>query len=131
MFGEILEITADKLADSKAVVSFIEYSEAFGDLLVDAITNVVEDLPNTPERIIEVTTDTVEMVMENPEATAILCLAAVGVTFIIGRVVMRIPLPAVLEKKMVAPVIGVLTVRFIAKSAERRVENVDVQQSAA
>ena len=79
-----------------------------------------DELYKVPGKTCVKLVDTVDDISENRETVIILGLAAAGVACIVGRVVMKIPIPPIVEKKMLAPIIGVMTVAILAKSAEKR-----------
>lgn len=121
--GVIFDETTDKIAANPKVRKAVRYYDAFWDLTGESAVRIIRDIPNIPDKTAEKLIETVEEISKNPEATIILCLAAVGTTFIIGRVVMKIPLPPGLEAKMLAPVVGCAIVILTMKSAERRAAN--------
>ena len=118
MFFDILGDMVFQIADD--VAEFKKECEL-------SIVDIIDDIPNIPGKIIESLIDTAEEFGENPETVVILALATVGVTLMVGRVIVKIPFPPIIEKKLVAPAIAVLIVRAIAMAAERRLEHVDDQ----
>jgi len=98
----------------------IEIKEGLGIMLQESVDRVVEDAYNIPEKIADSLVNTADEFMENRETVVILGLAAIGATLMVGRIVCRIPIPSIVDKRLVAPVIAVLIVRSLAKSAEGR-----------
>jgi len=99
------------------------------DFVKDSIVDQIIDIPNIPMKVIDKTVDILVEVDENWEAATVLVCASIGVAYIIGKVVLRVP--PILNKKMLAPVIAVVIVRSLAKSAEGKANNVAYQQNVA
>lgn len=99
----------------------IDIKDGLGIMLQESVDRIVEDSYNIPEKIAESLIKTADDFVENRETVVILGLAAIGATLIIGKVVCKIPIPPIIEKGLVAPVIAVIIVRGLAMSAERRV----------
>jgi len=57
---------------------------------------------------------------DNWEAGSILMLASIGMSFLLGRFTMKVPVPVFIEKRMVAPVLATGIVRMIARHGEKR-----------
>lgn len=85
---------------------------------VEVAFGIVGDLPKAT---LNAAKRTVDELYENWETALILMLAVIGVAYLIKGHVSKIPFPIFIEKKMVAPVIAVLVIRALGKSAERRV----------
>lgn len=60
---------------------------------------------------------------QHAEAVTILSLAAVGLNTLIGELPFLFALPMIFEAALVIPVLSVITVSLLAKSAEKRAQN--------
>lgn len=109
---------------------FIEFKEAAEKLTIDFLSEVITAAPKVPERIAEKLVKESIEIADNWETTTILVLATIGTSAIIGRVIFKIPIPPIVDKKMLGPVIAVMIVRSIAQSAERGNCYVDDKQNA-
>ncbi|HUT43252.1 MAG TPA: hypothetical protein VMW95_02855 [Desulfobacterales bacterium] len=77
-------------------------------------------IPKIQDAVFEKTVDMIRDIRQNWEAGTILLSAAVGISFMIGRVFIRIPLPAIVDRKMIAPILSVFIVKGVAEHGERR-----------
>lgn len=115
MEGRVLVLKADEKEGK-----MFEIIDGLGIMLQESVDRIVEDVYNIPEKIAESLVNTADEFVENRETVVILGLAALGATLMVGRVVCKIPIPSAIDKRLVAPVIAVLIVRSLAKSAEGR-----------
>jgi len=109
--GRCFEIMAGDIADN---------CQQFSEECSVVFPKIGQEIGEIPEKVADQAVGLYRDIKENWESGSILILASIGVVFIIGKTVMRIPVPPMIEKRMVAPIIGIFTVRGIALSAERK-----------